>query len=160
MIVGTSFSAFADSVKEKKDKEEDIYIYINDEKEIDLELLKKGYIYIINSDIQTRAICYNCGNPGLYLQTVIAQDSYSYHVCPSYGPDLTSDIIFKTSHKVYEKCNYCSLNLLANTSYSYQTECHFAGGYSLFNVSRYKSVSQGYNPHECPDGYSSYSFTW
>ncbi|MBN2795336.1 MAG: hypothetical protein JXR88_08035 [Clostridia bacterium] len=57
-IIGAPFSAFADSAKEKKHKEKDIYIFINDENEMDFELLKEGYIYVINSDIQTRAICY------------------------------------------------------------------------------------------------------
>lgn len=101
--------------------------------------------------IQTRgsATCYNCGNPGLGLNTYVFLKSAGSPLC-TYYPGCV-DKMDEWREYVYESCTYCSLENVANARRWWIVICGLdpmSGGTS-WNVVVGASMDDGYDSHQC-----------
>ncbi len=110
------------------------------------------YSFIIQNQIQPRALCPSCGYNNYRGVTEHREMDIHIRACPS-SPDLTDDICTEFDVYTYSKCDYCGYKTSATFLNRYWVvECHVEtwDGGGTYIARPGQSWQQGYDFHEDP----------
>ena len=161
LVLTLGVTSFDDeSVKKDEEEGENKVIIVQFEKEIDFDKLNEEYEYIIRQELQTKSICYWCGNPGMYLDTsVVHKDRWIKPCACIVAPWSWWDQIDRYEYTTTQKCNYCQYSSLVDRYNKYTNHCSANGNSDDFMIKEGKLQSQGWDWHRCPESHD-INFVW